>query len=114
MHAPKKRPQMVVWPLPVVSLYRVEKKSQNFDINSSLKQGFRLLVFPIHFPNRHRPLAPVAIYHFVALVHLLLLVQAVFAGSAVHEQKEASDDGQNLEKIVFGEILVGVVLVKLE
>jgi hypothetical protein len=41
----KKRPQ------PVVSLYRIEKKNQNFDINSTLKQGLRLLFFPATFPS---------------------------------------------------------------
>ena len=47
------------------------------------------------------------------LVHFLLLVQAIFAWSAVYKQKKSSDDRQDLEEIVLGEILVGVMFVKL-
>lgn len=47
------------------------------------------------------------------LVDLLLLVDAVFTGSAVDEQEESSNNRQDLEEVVLGEILVGVVLVKL-
>jgi hypothetical protein len=63
--------------------------------------------------NHHLHLYSCSLILFCFLVHLLLLVQAVFAGSTVHEQKQASDDRQDLEEIVFGEILVRVVLVKL-
>lgn len=48
------------------------------------------------------------------LVHLLLLVNAVFAGTAVYEEEKTADDREDLEEIVLGEILVWVVLVKLE
>jgi hypothetical protein len=49
----------------------------------------------------------------VNLVHLLLLVDAVFTGSAVDQQKESADDGENLKEIVLGKILVGVVFMEL-
>lgn len=47
------------------------------------------------------------------LVHLLLLVDAELAGAAVDQQEETTDNGENLEEIVLGEVLVGVVLVEL-
>lgn len=47
------------------------------------------------------------------LIHLLLLIQAVFARPAVDKQEQTSDDRQDLEEVVFGKVLVGVVLVKL-
>jgi hypothetical protein len=47
------------------------------------------------------------------LVDLLLLVDAELAGAAVDEQQEATNDGEDLEEVVLGEVLVGVVLVKL-
>jgi len=49
----------------------------------------------------------------VGLVHLLLLVEADLAGAAVDEQQETTDDGEDLEEVVLGEVLVGVVLVEL-
>ena len=47
------------------------------------------------------------------LVHLLLLVEAVLTGSHVDEQEKAADNGEDLEEVVLGEVLVGVVLVEL-
>ena len=47
------------------------------------------------------------------LVHLLLLVEAVLTGSHVDEQEKTADNGENLEEVVLGEVLVGVVLVEL-
>lgn len=47
------------------------------------------------------------------LVDLLLLVDGELAGAAVDEQQKAADDGKNLEEVVLGEVLVGVVLVEL-
>jgi hypothetical protein len=48
------------------------------------------------------------------LVDLLLLVDAVFSWTAVYEQQESANDGKDLEKVVLGKVLVGVVLVELE
>lgn len=47
------------------------------------------------------------------LVDLLLLVDAELAGAAVDEEKETADNGEDLEKVVLGKVLVGVVLVEL-
>jgi hypothetical protein len=47
------------------------------------------------------------------LVDLLLLVDAELAGAAVDEQQETANDGQDLEEVVLGEVLVRVVLVEL-
>jgi hypothetical protein len=47
------------------------------------------------------------------LVNLLLLIDAELARAAVDQEKQTADDGQNLEEVVLGKILVGVVLVKL-
>jgi hypothetical protein len=47
------------------------------------------------------------------LVDLLLFVDAELAGTAVDQQQQATDNGKNLEEVVLGEVLVGVVLVKL-
>lgn len=47
------------------------------------------------------------------LVNLLLLIDAELARAAVDQEKQTADDGQNLEEVVLGKILVGVVLVEL-
>jgi hypothetical protein len=47
------------------------------------------------------------------LVDLLLLVDAELARAAVDEQKKATNDGEDLEEVVLGEVLVGVVLMEL-
>jgi hypothetical protein len=47
------------------------------------------------------------------LVHLLLLVKADLTGTHVDEEEKAADDGEDLEEVVLGEVLVGVVLVEL-
>lgn len=47
------------------------------------------------------------------LVNLLLLVDAELARATVDQEKQTADDGQNLEEVVLGKVLVGVVLVKL-
>lgn len=49
----------------------------------------------------------------MVLIYLLLLIDAIFTRSAVYEKEEAADDGEDLEEIVLGEILVGVVFVEL-
>jgi len=49
----------------------------------------------------------------LCLVDLLLLVNAVLSWSAVDQEEEAADDREDLEEIVLGEILVGMVLVEL-
>lgn len=57
--------------------------------------------------------------HFVVssaifrLVYLLLLVDAELAGAAVDKKQETTNNRENLEEIVLGEILVGVMLVEL-
>lgn len=48
------------------------------------------------------------------LVNLLLFINAELARTTVDQKQKTSNNGQDLEKIVFGEILVGVVLVKLK
>ena len=50
----------------------------------------------------------------MALVDLLLLVDAELARAAVDQQQETADDGEDLEEVVLGKVLVGVVLVELE
>lgn len=54
--------------------------------------------------------------HFFSchLVHLLLLVEADLAGTHVDEEEQTADDGQDLEEVVLGEVLVRVVLVELQ
>lgn len=52
-------------------------------------------------------------YSGFCLVNLLLLVDAELAGAAVDQEQQTTDDGQNLEEIVLGKVLVGVVLVEL-
>jgi hypothetical protein len=47
------------------------------------------------------------------LIYLLLLVNAVFARSAIDQQQESTNNREDLEEIVFGKIFVGVVLMKL-
>lgn len=47
------------------------------------------------------------------LVNLLLLVETELARAAVDQQEESTDDGQDLEEVVLGKVLVGVVLVQL-
>lgn len=47
------------------------------------------------------------------LVNLLLLIDTELAWATVDQEKQTADDGQNLEEIVLGKVLVGVVLVKL-
>ena len=47
------------------------------------------------------------------LVDLLLLVDTELTRAAVDEEQETTDDGEDLEEVVLGEVLVGVVLVEL-
>lgn len=51
-------------------------------------------------------------YSGFCLVNLLLLVDAELAGAAVDQEQQTTDNGQNLEEIVLGKVLVRVVLVK--
>lgn len=48
-----------------------------------------------------------------SLVNLFLLINAELTRAAVHKKKKAADDGENLEEVVLGKVLVGVMLVKL-
>jgi len=48
------------------------------------------------------------------LVDLLLLVDAIFSGAAVYEQQETANNREDLEEIVLGEVLVGMVLMELQ
>lgn len=43
------------------------------------------------------------------LVDLLFLINAVFTGTAVDEQQETANNGEDLEEVVLGKILVRVV-----
>ena len=54
--------------------------------------------------------------HFprVSLIYLLLLVNAELAGAAVDEEEKTADDGEDLEEVVLGEVLVGVELAQLK
>ena len=47
------------------------------------------------------------------LVHLLLLIEADLAGTHVDEEEQTANNGEDLEEVVLGEVLVRVVLVKL-
>ena len=49
-----------------------------------------------------------------SLVDLFLLVEADLAGAAVDEEQQTADDRQDLEEVVLGKVLVGVVFVELE
>lgn len=49
----------------------------------------------------------------IALVNLLLLVDAELAGAAVDEQEQTTDNRKNLEEVVLGKVLVRVVGVEL-
>lgn len=48
------------------------------------------------------------------LVDLLLLVDGELAGAGVDEEEQTTDDGEDLEEVVLGKVLLGVVLVELE
>jgi hypothetical protein len=50
---------------------------------------------------------------FCRLVDLLLLVKADLARAHVDEQEQAADDREDLEEVVLGEVLVGVVFMEL-
>jgi uncharacterized membrane protein YciS (DUF1049 family) len=47
------------------------------------------------------------------LVDLLLFVNTELPGTAVNKQEKTADNGQDLEEVVFGEVLVRVMLVEL-
>lgn len=63
--------------------------------------------------SKHAVLSVMYFYSGFLLVNLLLLVDAELAGAAVDQEQQTTDNGQNLEEIVLGKVLVGVVLVKL-
>lgn len=48
------------------------------------------------------------------LVHLLLLINAELAWSTVDQEQETADNREDLEEVVLGKVLVGMVLVKLQ
>lgn len=47
-------------------------------------------------------------------VHLLLLIDTVFARPTIDQQQESSNNRENLEEVVLGEVLVWMVLMKLK
>lgn len=47
-------------------------------------------------------------------VDLFLLIDAIFARSTIYQQQEPPDNGEDLEEVVLGKVLVGVVLMKLD
>ena len=47
------------------------------------------------------------------LVHLFLLIETDLARSSVDEKEETTDNGEDLEKVVLGKVLVGVSVVEL-
>jgi hypothetical protein len=47
------------------------------------------------------------------LVDLLLLIDAELAGAAVDQEQETTHDGQDLEEVVLGKVLVRMALVEL-
>jgi hypothetical protein len=49
----------------------------------------------------------------LCLIYLLLLVDTVFTWAAVYEEEKPADNGEDLEEIVFGKVLVRVVFVEL-
>lgn len=67
-----------------------------------------MLIYP------YADLPPLSLLFPNSLIDLLLLVNAELAGASVGEEQKTADDGKDLEEIVLGEVLVGVVLVKLE
>lgn len=48
------------------------------------------------------------------LVNLLLLVDGELTGAAVDEEEKTTDNGEDLEEVVLGKVLLGVVLVELQ
>ena len=79
-----------------------------------LSEGVAIVEFPVRICNGSRfvDLQGRGSRHG-CLVHLLLLVEAVLTGTHVDEQEKAADNGEDLEEVVLGEVLVGVVLVEL-
>jgi hypothetical protein len=49
----------------------------------------------------------------LSLVDLLLLINAVLPRSAVDQEQKTTDDGQDLEKVVLGKILMWMRFMKL-
>jgi hypothetical protein len=47
-------------------------------------------------------------------IYLLLLIDAIFARSTIDQQKESTNNRENLEEVVLGKVFVGVVLMKLD
>lgn len=47
------------------------------------------------------------------LINLLLLVDAELARAAVDQEEKTADNGQDLEEVVLGKVLVRMVLVEL-
>ena len=47
------------------------------------------------------------------LVDLFLLIDAIFARSTIYQQQEPPNDREDLEEVVLGKVLVGVVFMKL-
>ena len=47
------------------------------------------------------------------LVNLLLLVDTELARTAVDQEKETADDGEDLEEVVLGKVLVGMMVMEL-
>ncbi len=87
-------------------------KITNFDSHGTMNSAqCRAPIFLI--PEASLPIT-ISTLTLLHLVDLFLLVDAIFAGSTVDKQEESSNDGQDLEEVVFGKIFVRVVLMELE
>jgi hypothetical protein len=49
-----------------------------------------------------------------SLVDLFLLIDAIFSRSTIYQQQEPPDNREDLEEVILGKVLVGVVLMKLD
>ena len=63
--------------------------------------------------SKRESLSIVVFVSLSGLVNLLLLVDTELTGAAVDQEQQTADNGQDLEEVVLGEVLVRVVLVEL-
>ena len=73
-----------------------------FKKRKKIMNGTQIFVFRLHF------------CFLFSLVDLLLLVDTELPGTAIDEQQETTNNGEDLEEVVLGEVLVRVVLVELD
>lgn len=67
------------------------------------------LARPVSYTKqRDQAVLPIVLGTFICLIHLLLLIDGELAGAAVDKEEKTTDDGEDLEEIVLGEVLVGV------